>query len=90
MEIITIVGTLAAILTTSAMFPQAIKIIRNRDVRSISLMMYIANTLGVILWLTYGILLSNTILIITNIIAFIPAVTILILKIKFDIRSSQA
>lgn len=80
---VTLVGTLAAILTTSAMFPQAIKIIRSRDVRSISLLMYIANTLGIVLWLTYGILLENLILIVTNIVAFIPASTILFLKIKF-------
>ncbi len=79
---VTLVGTLAAILTTSAMFPQAIKIIRSRDVRSISLLMYIANTLGIVLWLTYGILLENLILIVTNIVAFIPASTILYLKIK--------
>lgn len=81
---VTIVGTLAAILTTSAMFPQAIKIIRSRDVRSISLLMYIANTLGIVLWLTYGILLENLILIVTNIVAFIPASTILFLKIKLS------
>lgn len=81
---VTIVGTLAAILTTSAMFPQAIKIIRSRDVRSISLLMYIANTLGIVLWLTYGILLENIILIVTNIVAFIPATTILFLKIRLS------
>lgn len=51
--------------------------------------MYIANTLGVILWLMYGILLVNTILIITNIVAFVPAVTILILKIKLGNKSAQ-
>lgn len=81
---VTIVGTLTAILTTSAMFPQAIKIIRSRDVRSISLLMYIANTLGIVLWLTYGILLENIILIVTNIVAFIPATTILFLKIRLS------
>lgn len=83
---ITIVGTLAAILTTTAMFPQALKIIRSRDVRSISLLMYITNTLGIVFWFIYGVLLSNVILIVTNIVAFIPAITIVVLKIRLANR----
>ena len=85
---ISIVGTIAAVLTTSAMFPQALKIIRSKDVRSISLWMYLANTVGIIMWLTYGLLLNNLIIIIANIVALIPALTILILKIKLG-NSSQ-
>jgi len=79
---ITIIGTIAAILTTVAMFPQAIRIIKTRDVRSISLLMYIANTLGIIFWFTYGLLLHEKPIIYANLIAFIPACTILVLKIK--------
>ncbi len=84
---VTIVGSIAALLTTSAMFPQAYKIIRSRNVESISLSMYITNTLGIIMWLTYGILLGNMILIVTNIVAFIPASTILVLKLSLSRNS---
>jgi MtN3 and saliva related transmembrane protein len=84
---ITIVGALAAVLTTAAMFPQAIKIIRSRDVRSISLWMYVANTLGIVLWLAYGILLENFVIIFANLIGLFPAVTILSLKIKLGKES---
>jgi MtN3 and saliva related transmembrane protein len=79
---ITIIGTIAAIFTTVAMFPQAIRIIKTRDVRSISLLMYVANTLGIMFWFTYGLLLHEKPIIYANLIAFIPACTILVLKIK--------
>jgi MtN3 and saliva related transmembrane protein len=78
---ITFVGTLAAILTTVAMFPQAIRIIKTKDVESISLLMYVANSIGIIFWFIYGCLLHQTPIILANLIAFIPACTILILKI---------
>ncbi|MGQ1947745.1 SemiSWEET family sugar transporter [Geofilum sp. OHC36d9] len=74
-------GIMAAVMTTTAMFPQAYKIIKYRNVTSISLLMYVINTLGIVFWLIYGILLDNWILIITNIIGFVPACTIVVLKI---------
>lgn len=80
--IITIIGTIAAILTTTAMFPQAIRIIRTRDVHSISLLMYSTHTVGLFFWLTYGIMLNEWPMIMANIIGIIPASSILILKIK--------
>ncbi|MCU4175966.1 PQ-loop domain-containing transporter [Carboxylicivirga sp. N1Y90] len=45
--IVSLIGTIAAVLTTTAMFPQAIRIIRARDVNSIFLLMYIAQTMGI-------------------------------------------
>nr|WP_321409634.1 SemiSWEET transporter [uncultured Carboxylicivirga sp.] len=79
--IVTLMGSVAAVLTTSAMFPQAIRIIKTRDVHSISLLMYLANTIGIVFWLIYGLLLNEMPIIIANSIAIIPAALILILKI---------
>lgn len=76
------IGTIAAVLTTSAMFPQALRILRTRDVESISLLMYIANSLGILFWLFYGLMLNAKPIIYANFLALVPAVTILVLKIK--------
>ncbi len=51
-------GFTAACLTTGAFLPQAILTLRTRDVSGISLAMYSAFTVGVGLWLAYGILLG--------------------------------
>jgi MtN3 and saliva related transmembrane protein len=77
-----IIGTLAAILTTVAFLPQTIKVLRDKDTKAISLAMYIVFTLGVCLWLIYGILLLAWPIIIANIFTLILAMIILITKIK--------
>ena len=46
-------GFLAAILTTGAFVPQAWLTFRTRDVSGISLAMYGAFTLGILLWLVF-------------------------------------
>lgn len=84
MEISTIVGSLAAILTTSSFVPQAIKIIRTRSTKDISLYMYIVLTTGTLCWLIYGILLAEAPLILANVIGFSLTFTILFLKIKYN------
>lgn len=83
MEISTIVGLLAAVLTTSSFIPQALKIIRTRNTKDISLWMYIVLTIGTFCWLIYGILLLQVPLILSNTIGFSLTFTILILKIKY-------
>lgn len=83
MEISTIIGSMAAILTTSSFVPQAVKIIRTRSTRDISLWMYIVLTTGSFCWLVYGILLSEPPLIFANLIGFTLTFIILFLKIKY-------
>lgn len=56
MDFQTMIGTLAAITTTISFFPQALKVIKTRDTRSISLLMYCLFTFGVACWLWYGIM----------------------------------
>lgn len=75
-------GYIAATLTTAAFVPQAIKTIRSRDTRSISLGMYVVFTIGIAFWLVYGIALDSVPMIVSNIITFCLSATILVLKLK--------
>ena len=50
-----IVGFIAGILTTVAFVPQIIIVWRTRSAEDISLGMYTLFTLGVVLWLVYGV-----------------------------------
>ena len=79
---VTLLGLAAAFLTTLAFVPQAVKIIRTRHTKDISLWMYILLNIGLVLWLTYGVLLRDPALILANSVTFILTFTILILKIK--------
>jgi MtN3 and saliva related transmembrane protein len=69
---IDMVGALAAILTTAAFIPQAIKTIRTRDTSGLSLSMYVLLLAGVTLWMVYGIILGSWPLILSNAIVLVP------------------
>jgi MtN3 and saliva related transmembrane protein len=76
---IEVVGTLAAVLTTTAFFPQAIKIIRTRETGGLSLSMYLMLVSGVAMWLFYGLLIGSRPLIVANVIVIVPQAAILAL-----------
>jgi MtN3 and saliva related transmembrane protein len=81
-----IVGTVAATLTTLSFLPQAWLTLRTRDVSGISLSMYSVFTVGVSLWLVYGILLGAWPVIIANAVTLGLASTILTLKLRYGAR----
>ncbi len=77
------IGTLAACLTTASFVPQAWHTFRTRDVSGISLGMYSLFTVGVALWLVYGILLVAWPIIIANAITTSLALMILVMKLRY-------
>jgi MtN3 and saliva related transmembrane protein len=77
------IGTLAACLTTASFLPQAWHTFRTRDVSGISLGMYSLFTVGVVLWLVYGILLGAWPIILANAITATLAFCILWMKLRY-------
>lgn len=75
-------GYVAATMTTLAFVPQAVKTIRTKDTRSISLGMYVVFTAGIAMWLVYGIALNSMPMILSNIVTFLLSATILAMKLK--------
>ena len=80
---ITLLGILAGALTSSSFIPQAYRIIKTKRTEGISIPMYTLFTIGVFIWLIYGILMHDLAVILTNIVTFIPALIILILTVKY-------
>lgn len=77
------IGSAAATLTTTSFIPQVVRIFRTRHTTDISLGMYSLFTLGVTLWLVYGIQLSSWPIIVANSVTLLLAGTVLAMKIKF-------
>jgi len=75
-------GYVAATLTTIAFVPQALKTIRTRDTRGISLWMYVVFTIGVVFWFGYGLVLGSWPMIVSNAITFVLASVILAMKLR--------
>ena len=77
------IGTLAATLTTASFVPQVFHTFRSKDVSGISLGMYSALTLGLVLWLVYGLLLGAWPIVIANGITVSLAMCILLMKLRY-------
>ena len=77
------VSALAALLTTAAFVPQALHIIRHRETKAISLVMYVAFASGVALWLVFGVLIGNWAIIISNAITLALTLAIVGMKIHY-------
>ncbi|MBN2421933.1 SemiSWEET transporter [Candidatus Woesearchaeota archaeon] len=83
MNIITLLGLMAAACTTISFLPQAIKTIKTKHTKDLSLAMYAIFTTGIFLWLVYGIFIRDIPLITANIITFIFTSVILVMKIIY-------
>ena len=83
------IGYIAATCTTLSFLPQAIMTIRTKDTEGLSLSMYSIFTLGVLLWLIYGLYLHNMAIIIANAITFLLAASILSVKLYNTLKKPE-
>lgn len=77
-----LVGYAAAGLTTVSFVPQAVKSWSSKDLSGISLSMYALFTLGVGLWMLYGIALNSWPIILANALTLALAGSVLVLKLR--------
>ena len=77
------IGTVVVVLATGSFLPQALKVIKTKDTKGISLIMYLMNVTGIFLWLIYGILIHDEALIGANGVTFVLSSIILICKLKY-------
>jgi MtN3 and saliva related transmembrane protein len=81
MSLVTLIGSLAALCSTTSFVPQAWKIIRTRDTSSLSARMYAVTVTGFSLWLAYGVMLGAWPLIVTNAICLALSAFILMMRV---------
>lgn len=77
------IGAIAAGLTTVSFMPQVWLTFRTRDVSGISLGMYSCFTIGVALWLVYGLSIGSVPVTVANVITLTFATVILSMKIRY-------
>ena len=82
-SLIQIIGAAGATLTTLCWLPQALKVIREKETRAISLPATAAFTLGVVLWLIYGLAIGDWPLIGSNGVTLVLMSVILATKLRY-------
>ena len=80
---IDVIGATGAVLTTLCWLPQAFKVIREKETRALSLPATAAFTLGVVLWLIYGLAIGDWPLIGSNAATLTLMVPILAMKLRY-------
>jgi MtN3 and saliva related transmembrane protein len=81
--LIDFIGAAGAMLTTLCWLPQALKIIREKETRALSLPGTSAFTLGIMLWLIYGIAIGDWPLIGSNAATLALKAPILTMKLRY-------
>ena len=81
--IIDVIGIAGATLTTLCWLPQALKVIRERETRALSLLATGGFTAGVGLWLVYGLAIGDWPLIGSNAVTLALMLPILATKLRY-------
>lgn len=90
MELTDILGYAAATLTTASFVPQVWRTFRTKDVSGISLKMYSIFTVGVAVWLAYGIVLGEVPMMVANSLSLVMACAVLVMKVRYGRRARKA
>ena len=84
MDSTNLLGLVAGFLTTIAFVPQVMKIWKTRSAKDVSLPTFLAFSLGVALWMVYGIVKQEPPIVIWNAVTLVLAGGIVAMKLKFD------
>ena len=78
-----VIGIIAGTLTTISFIPQIIKIYKTKNAKDLSVLMFLIFSLGVLLWLIYGIAIGELPVIIANCVTLLFIIVILAMKIRY-------
>ena len=86
----TLIGLIAGLLTSIASLPQVVKTWRSKHARDLSIWQPLLLSVGITLWLIYGILINDTPLILANITPLLCNLLLTAMKIKFTENDHKA
>jgi MtN3 and saliva related transmembrane protein len=76
------IGAIGAVLTTICWLPQAVRLVRHKDTRAISLTTNLTFGIGLIFWLIYGIAIVDWPLIASNAVSVVLTSVIVAMKLR--------
>jgi len=78
-----ILGYVAGAITTLTFLPQVVKTWKEKSAKDIALMMFVIAASCQALWIIYGVLSNNWVIILTNSIIFIMSLIMIFFKFRF-------
>jgi len=83
MQFIDILGLVAGICTSSSLIPQIFTTIKTKKAQDVAPAMFVVMLIGNALWIYFGISKSELSIILTNVLALLLNITMLILKFMY-------
>jgi MtN3 and saliva related transmembrane protein len=80
MDYVFVLGITAGAMTTGSILPQVLKIVESKSSRDVSTLLFLFMSAGTLLWLAYGVLRSDMIIVLWNAISLGLSLVILALK----------
>ncbi len=81
--IVTILGLIAAVLTTTSFVPQVIQVWKTHQTKDLSLPMYLILFAGSCFWLVYGLLIASLPVIAVNATCIVLTFAIIMMKLRY-------
>jgi MtN3 and saliva related transmembrane protein len=78
-----ILGYSAGFITSLTFLPQVIKTWKEKSAKDISLMMFVIAAVNEVMWIVYGVLLNNWVIILTNSIVLTMSLIMIFLKLRY-------
>jgi MtN3 and saliva related transmembrane protein len=88
-DLVVWIGTIAGILVLLSFIPQIIKAYKAKKMFDVSSYLMILIASGMFLWVVYGVIKSDLVIIGTNATGFALNVTLLVMKLKYDKLQSR-
>ncbi|HEX7847860.1 MAG TPA: SemiSWEET transporter [Chitinophagaceae bacterium] len=79
-----ILGYSACAVTALTFLPQVVKTWKEKSARNVSLMMFVIAAVNEAMWIAYGVLRNDMVIIVTNVIMIVMALTMISLKLRFS------
>lgn len=84
MGAVDILGYAACAVTALTFLPQVVKTWRERSARNVSLLMFIIAFINEIMWIAYGALRNDMVIVVTNVIMISMCSVMIALKLKYN------
>lgn len=78
-----ILGYAAGAITSLTFLPQVIKTWKEKSAKDVSLLMFVIAAINEVMWIVYGALLDNWVIILTNAIVLAMSLTMIYLKLRY-------
>jgi len=82
-----LLGYSAGFITTLTFLPQVLKTYKEKSAKDVSLNMFVIAAINEVMWVVYGALKNDMVIVLTNVVVLIMSVTMIFFKLKYGKKS---